>query len=901
MELFGLLIVLFLVASLILPWVNLGRLNGQRKELEALRCQLRELEVEKAGAKLKHGVAAKAEDSRPKQSAGPPPLADGFKTASSQSAPVETSMETVGQIRRSGDVRALRSPTEFATHATADAGAEAEFGDPGSEASGPGAERQDWFSKLAVWVGGVALLMAGFYMIKYSMDSGWLTPMVRIWLTTGFGALLCGAGFVIGIRSTRVANERIGQALAGAGIACLYFAAYAAVHLYGFLTPTHGFLTMLAVTVLAVGLSLKNGAPIAMMGLVGGFLTPWLMSSGSDDTALLFSYLFLLFCGAQFICVRRGWWPLLLGSLVGAYLWSTAVIVGNLSGVLGNLEGTLLFVLGLCAVNGIWACMTSPEKMDASAQRWLTGLRMITWGGGLVQGLVLVSIGGFAAVDMGLFSLLSVGALILAVLKEREFIWAACLALVAVGMSVLANTDTAVWSWLIAPLGLMGLFFGVGHWRGLSGERTLVWRAISVGAAVSVVPLLYLNRECIGGAGFSGPAVLWLGLSVFGACLLAAAGEQLLRRSGDRLVAGEYGVFSLSAFSFGLWTYLPDAYMAHAAAILLAGAALYWKRRQFGRSELITGLLGLAWATLMWRHALDAVAYFARGEFYGWPKQDGMAVVAWLLGLAAAGTVTICFRRDWAGQPRSVLNWLPGLVGLLGFVALYQWLDERYMPTEWAGTAVEGGLTTALAFAAAGAVFGVGQWRSLRYVSVILAGLVGFRIAFLHLGDTGAAGERFFFNALALQFGVPFLVAVWLAWQSGRQADASLRRAYQIGAMLLGFVWATFLVQDYYGGSGLLDRNNSIAEIYTYSVVWLLLAVGYQVIGLWRRQAVLHVGSLVLLLLTVGKVFLVDASELEGLFRVLSFLGLGLVLIGIGFFYNKVVFARRGEEGHADS
>lgn len=55
--------------------------------------------------------------------------------------------------------------------------------------------------------------------------------------------------------------------------------------------------------------------------------------------------------------------------------------------------------------------------------------------------------------------------------------------------------------------------------------------------------------------------------------------------------------------------------------------------------------------------------------------------------------------------------------------------------------------------------------------------------------------------------------------------------------------------------------------------------------------------SLILLLVTIGKVFLVDASELEGLFRVLSFLGLGLALIGIGFFYNKVVFARREREG----
>lgn len=77
----------------------------------------------------------------------------------------------------------------------------------------------------------------------------------------------------------------------------------------------------------------------------------------------------------------------------------------------------------------------------------------------------------------------------------------------------------------------------------------------------------------------------------------------------------------------------------------------------------------------------------------------------------------------------------------------------------------------------------------------------------------------------------------------------------------------------------------------------LLLAVAYQAIGLWRSQSAIHVGSLILLLVTIGKVFLVDASELEGLFRVLSFLGLGFALIGIGFFYNKVVFARRKADG----
>ena len=181
----------------------------------------------------------------------------------------------------------------------------------------------------------------------------------------------------------------------------------------------------------------------------------------------------------------------------------------------------------------------------------------------------------------------------------------------------------------------------------------------------------------------------------------------------------------------------------------------------------------------------------------------------------------------------------------------------------------------------------------------VVSTLALLRVLLLHLTDDGAAGEGFFLNALALQFGVPFLVAVALAWMNASHSQQRIRHAYQIGAMVLGFVWCTFLVQDYFGGAKLWGGSTSSSELYTYSVVWLLLAISYQAVGLWREQHIIHVGSLVLLLLTVGKVFFVDAAELEGLFRVLSFLGLGLALIAIGFFYNKVVFVRsiRGGSG----
>lgn len=877
MEFVALLLVLGFIVILILPWVNLARISSTRSELERLKREVWDLQSKRDAV-----VVAKA---MPRET--PEPAA---KVEVAKAVP-----ESVEEVVHTSETVRARANTEICDPGNAALPPDLSLSKsscPTSEPAEP-ADPQDWFSKVAIWVGGIALLMAGFYMIKYSIDSGLLTPAVRLWLTTGFGALLCAAGFVIGIKSAMVANERIGQALSGAGIACLYFAAYAAVHMYGFVSSGQGFVAMLVVTALAVALSLKNGAPIALMGLVGGFLTPWLMSTGSNDTVMLFSYLFLLFCGAQFLCVRRGWWALLLGSLAGAYLWSVAVIIGNISGTLDNLEGTLIFVLGICAVNAVWAFLAKEDALDVSDTRLLQGIRMLTWGGGLVQGLILVLIGGFAAVDMALFSVLSVGALVLAVLREDDFIWAAWLALVAVAAGTLANTDVALLSWLITPLGLMGLFFAVGHWRGLTSERVLSWRSLSVAAVLLVVPLLYLNREWIVGIAVPMNASAWLWLATIAAGLLALAGEHLFRCEEDAEVAGEYSTFAVFLLGFGLWTYLSADYLAHAAAGLVIAAALYWKQRGFGRSALVVSMLGLAWGALMFYHAVDAVGYFFREEVGYVSEQDRLAVLAWALGVVGAATVFACFRKIWSEEARKVVTWVLGVVSLLGFVAMYQWLDVAQMPSAWSAMSVEGGLTASLALASVVFVYLARKWDGCHRASVILGGLVALRVAILHLGAAGAAGESFFFNALLLQFGVPFAAACILAWESGDGGFERLRRVYQMAAMLLGFIWATFLVQDYYGGSELLGGHNSSAEIYTYSVVWLLLAVAYQVIGLWRDQAAIHVGSLILLLITIGKVFLVDASELEGLFRVLSFLGLGLALIGIGFFYNKVVFARR--------
>ncbi len=862
MELLALVLVCLFLAALILPWVNLYRMGNVKREVQALRAELRSLQMKRSDVK----EATPSQASPPVHSAVVPPPIPKVERASAPLVSEPISSSVVAVKRREVPV------------------AEVETKAP-----------QDWFSKIVVWVGGIALLMAGFYMVKYSIESGWLTPKVRVWMTTGFGGLLCVSGFWISVRSTQLANARIGQVLSGAGIACLYFAAYAAVHLYGFFGSGGGFVAMVLVTLLAVALSLKHGAPIALLGLVGGFITPWLMQTDAADTAMLFSYVFLLFCGAQFLCVRRGWWGLLLGSLIGAYVWSAFVILSSVQAAVLHLEGSLLFVLGICCVNAIWAITSKPKQLSERAGLLLAAIRMLAWGGGLLQSLVLVWLGGFAGGDMALFAILSIGALTLAVLREEVFIWASWMALAAVTVVTLGNAAVEALSWLAWPLGLMALFFVVGHWRGLRSESFLVWRGLSVAAAVLLAPLLFVNREWILqlSAPFEG---FWLLLSGACAVCLLLAGEHLCRRKESLQVVGEYSAFAVFLLGFGLWSAVAGDFLAHCLSGLMIVSVLYWRWRGLGRLRLVVGALFAAWLVGMLPLAGEAQAYFVREVFWRASDQDGVAVLAWLCGVSALLLTAYVVPADWPKRSRTMLGWALGGTVLFALVASYQWLDQSMFPESWERVLVEGGLTSLLALLAVAARAWVVRVEGLRWGSFVLSGLVLLRLVILHLGDSGAAGESFFWNALLLQFGLPFVAACALAWMCGEHADEVPRRVYQLAAMLLGFVWSTFLVQDYFGDSRLFSFHTSNTELYTYSVVWLLLAVLYQVIGLWRHQAAIHAGSLVLLVVTVGKVFLVDASELEGIFRVLSFLGLGVALIGIGFFYNKVVFARQRAE-----
>jgi uncharacterized membrane protein len=146
------------------------------------------------------------------------------------------------------------------------------------------------------------------------------------------------------------------------------------------------------------------------------------------------------------------------------------------------------------------------------------------------------------------------------------------------------------------------------------------------------------------------------------------------------------------------------------------------------------------------------------------------------------------------------------------------------------------------------------------------------------------------FNSLLLPFGLPIVWSYFARRELGFMGKE--KWAGYTGGFILALVFAliSMNVRHIFHGEFLNSGITTNAEIYTYSVVWLLLGIALLFGGIIKKDKMLRYASLSVILFTVGKVFLYDASELEGLYRVFSFLGLGLSLIGLSYFYTRFVF-----------
>jgi uncharacterized membrane protein len=255
--------------------------------------------------------------------------------------------------------------------------------------------------------------------------------------------------------------------------------------------------------------------------------------------------------------------------------------------------------------------------------------------------------------------------------------------------------------------------------------------------------------------------------------------------------------------------------------------------------------------------------------------------------------------RTTAGRPRLVMEAAAALFALLTAAMLVRHAMHGGVIDASEPTLAEQSIYTLLALGA-GAILIALDMRSpspvLRYGSIAAGVVSAILIVANHffilnpLFTDESTGRIPFFNLLLLAYLLPAITAGALAlYARGKRPRWYPAMLALVGAAL-AFAYATLSVRRLFKGEfiGFWSGLGQL-ETYSYSALWLAMGVGLLVAGVWQRSHILRIASGALIAIAVAKVFLFDMSELEGVLRALSFIGLGAVLIGIGLFYQRLL------------
>ncbi|MGB7554704.1 MAG: DUF2339 domain-containing protein [Candidatus Korobacteraceae bacterium] len=137
------------------------------------------------------------------------------------------------------------------------------------------------------------------------------------------------------------------------------------------------------------------------------------------------------------------------------------------------------------------------------------------------------------------------------------------------------------------------------------------------------------------------------------------------------------------------------------------------------------------------------------------------------------------------------------------------------------------------------------------------------------------------------------VVLAYFATREGGAGNRQWAGAAIIGINLLALVALHFEVMGYFqpqlaaAYSGNERRSIVTVRDFAYSAVWMAYGGGLMLIGFWKRSAFIRWQAIVLLVMTVFKVFVVDISTLERGYRIAAFIVLGAILLAVSFFYQR--------------
>ena len=149
-----------------------------------------------------------------------------------------------------------------------------------------------------------------------------------------------------------------------------------------------------------------------------------------------------------------------------------------------------------------------------------------------------------------------------------------------------------------------------------------------------------------------------------------------------------------------------------------------------------------------------------------------------------------------------------------------------------------------------------------------------------------------FINLLLLAYALPALLALLLSYAVAGSRPVAYANTIAAFALMLALTYVTFEIRRLYHGPVLTRGATTGAEQYTYSIAWLAFGVTLLGIGIAVDSLRARLASAAVIALTILKAFMIDMSTLTGVYRALSFNCLGLVLVAIGWFYQRVLSRR---------
>lgn len=248
---------------------------------------------------------------------------------------------------------------------------------------------------------GILVLGIGFF-VKYAIDQDWINEIGRVFI-----GILCGGGLIGLAHKMRKNFPGFSTVLIGGGLSVLYFTIGIAFSMYHLLSQPAAFGIMVVITSFAVVLSLLyNRIELAVLALIGGFGTPFFVSTGEGNYVVLFTYLIILNTGMLVLAWFKKWGLVNILSYAFTVMLYGGWLIKDLTSDAPHLIGD--FVFGTIFYAMFWMMnlannIRNKEKFEApefmilisnTFLYYLAGMLILRqWNEGLYQGLFTVVMG----------------------------------------------------------------------------------------------------------------------------------------------------------------------------------------------------------------------------------------------------------------------------------------------------------------------------------------------------------------------------------------------------------------------------------------------------------------------------------------------------------------------------